>query len=587
MANAVAPEMTETSAPLTVRWRVWPGVVIIALFWASYFILNRLDLPMFFHFLIQSGICALSCLLFLIWWLTNRSVARRDRFFALGALIAAIVFAELAADRSLGALLFIYAVPLSFSAWALWILIARGYPAELRRVGLIIALFVVWGFFDLLRAEGLDGAGNGDVYWRWTPTAEDLYLAELAGGGGKAGPIAAPAALQPGDWPQFRGPAQNGKAVGEQILADWETTAPKELWHKRVGWGWSSVAVVGERLFTQEQRGDQEAVVCLEAATGGEAWAHLEPARFSDEQSGTGPRATPTFADGRLYALGGAGTLLCLDAVSGTPIWKRDLRADAGAPLPLWGFSSSPLVVDGLVIVYAGGEGTKSLLAYRADTGDVAWTAEAGKMSYSSAQLAVLHGVKQVLFLGDRGLTSYDPATGAVLWEFKSPGRLARSLQPQVVGSSRILIGTGMEDDTAMLEVTRDASAWKVEQRWKSGGMRSSFNDFVVDNGAIFGFDKAIFCCLDLETGKQLWKDGRYGYGQVVLLADQHALLVVTDTGAVVLLAADPAGNRELGKKIQAVTGKTWNHPVVAHGRLYVRSCEGMACYELPAAAKP
>jgi hypothetical protein len=144
-----------------------------------------------------------------------------------------------------------------------------------------------------------------------------------------------------------------------------------------------------------------------------------------------------------------------------------------------------------------------------------------------------------------------------------------------------------MEDDTAMLEVTRDGSAWKVEQRWKSGGMRSSFNDFVVDNGAIYGFDKAIFCCLDLETGKQLWKDGRYGYGQVVLLADQHALLVVTDTGAVVLLAADPAGNRELGKKIQAVNGKTWNHPVVAHGRLYVRSCEGMACYQLPAAGKP
>jgi outer membrane protein assembly factor BamB len=213
----------------------------------------------------------------------------------------------------------------------------------------------------------------------------------------------------------------------------------------------------------------------------------------------------------------------------------------------------------------------------------VAWTAEAGKMSYSSAQLAVLHGVKQVLFLGDRGLTSYDPATGAPIWEYRSPGRLARSLQPQVVGQSRILIGTGMEDDTALLEVVRDGSAWRVEQRWKSPGMRSSFNDFVVDNGAMYGFDKAIFCCIDLETGKQLWKDGRYGFGQVVLLADQHALLAVTDEGAVVLLAADPAGNRELGKKIQAVKkGKTWNHPVVAHGRLYVRNAEEMACYELP-----
>jgi outer membrane protein assembly factor BamB len=587
MADAVAPVMTESSALPALRWRVWPGVVMISLFWVSYFILNRLDLPMFFHFLIQSGVCLLSCLIFLIWWLTNRSVARRDRFVGFGALIAAIVFAKLAADRSLGAMLFIYAVPLSFSAWALWLVIARSCPAQVRRVGLVAVLFGAWGFFDLLRAEGLDGAGDGDVYWRWTPSEEELYLAELAHGGGKAGPIAAPANLQPGDWPQFRGPAQDSKAVGEQIVADWETAAPKELWRRRIGPGWSSVAVVGDRLFTQEQRGDQEAVVCLEAATGREAWAHLEPARFWDEQSGTGPRATPTFANGRLYALGGAGALLCLDAASGTVIWKRDLRADAEAPLPLWGFSSSPLVVDGLVIVYAGGEGAKNLLAYRTDSGDVAWTAEAGKMSYSSAQLAVLHGVKQVLFLGDRGLTSFDPATGAVLWEFKSPGRLARSLQPQVVGTSRILIGTGMEDDTALLEVARDGSAWNVEQRWKSGGMRSSFNDFVVDNGAIYGFDKAIFCCIDLETGKQLWKDGRYGFGQVVLLADQHALLVATDMGAVVLLAADPAGNRELGKKIQAVKGKTWNHPVVAHGRLYVRNGEGMACYQLPTAGKP
>jgi hypothetical protein len=141
MVNAVAPEMTETSAPRATRWRVWPGVVLIALFWTSYFVLNRLDLQMFVRFLVQAGVCALACLLFLIWWATNRSVPRRDRMVGFGALIAAIAFAKLAAHPSLGALLFIYAVPLSFSAWALWIMIARGCPAQLRRVGLVVALF--------------------------------------------------------------------------------------------------------------------------------------------------------------------------------------------------------------------------------------------------------------------------------------------------------------------------------------------------------------------------------------------------------------------------------------------------------------
>jgi outer membrane protein assembly factor BamB len=131
-----------------------------------------------------------------------------------------------------------------------------------------------------------------------------------------------------------------------------------------------------------------------------------------------------------------------------------------------------------------------------------------------------------------------------------------------------------------LLEVKRDGGAWSVTQRWASQRLKPSFNDFVVHDGFIYGFDNNVFCCLDLQTGKRRWKEGRYDHGQVLLLAEPGLLLVVSERGEAVLLAARPDRHEELGR-FQAVEGKTWNHPVLAHGRLYVRNATEIACYEL------
>src|SRR5207249_3504980 len=137
------------------------------------------------------------------------------------------------------------------------------------------------------------------------------------------------------------------------------------------------------RVYTQEQRGELEAVVCRDAVSGGEIWGHLDGPRFTEAMAGAGPRATPTFAGGRIYAMTARGLLLCLDASSGEKVWQRDVAAESGAPLPIWGFCASPLVNRGHVIVFAGGE-TKGVLAYDAQSGAPAWTSPAGKVSYSS-----------------------------------------------------------------------------------------------------------------------------------------------------------------------------------------------------------
>lgn len=134
----------------------------------------------------------------------------------------------------------------------------------------------------------------------------------------------------------------------------------------------------------------------------------------------------------------------------------------------------------------------------------------------------------------------------------------------------------------ALIQVGRDGSGWKADPVWETVKMKPEFTDFVVHQGHIYGFDLATLCCIDATSGDRCWRDGRYGRGQVVLLADQGLLLVVSEYGKVILLTANPERQEELGR-FQAIRGKTWNHPVIAHGRLYVRNAEEMACYELAA----
>jgi outer membrane protein assembly factor BamB len=341
------------------------------------------------------------------------------------------------------------------------------------------------------------------------------------------------------------------------------------------------VIVIGDRLFTQEQRGEQETVVCYEASTGKEVWVHGDRARFTETVSGAGPRATPTFADGRVFTQGATGIVNCLDATTGQRLWTHDVTAEAPAKPPMWGYASSPLVADDKVIVFAGGEGDRNLLAYRTDTGDPVWAAPASHDSYSSPELVSLGGQRQCLLLGDHGLTAVDPATGKVFWQYGwVQAGAPRTLQAHVLGPSRVVAGTLSSPGVALVDVTHDGNQWRVVEVWSTTGMRPEFPDFVVHDGHAYGFDGAIFCCLDLVSGKRRWKEGRFGRGQVMLLSEQSVLLVISEKGEAILVAADPERHRELGR-FRALAGKTWNHPVVLGGRLYLRNDEEMACYEL------
>jgi outer membrane protein assembly factor BamB len=519
-------------------------------------------------------------------------------------------------DGMMGLMFFIYAIPTLSLAFVGWAVLGRHLADGPRRVAMVASILLGCGVWALVRTNGIVGGANSDLAWRWTPTAEERLLARAgdspidstpggslgsARGGGPEAVPSAPAAEAPIEkplappatdkaashpartatekaaaWPGFRGRDRNNIIRGVRIETDWSKSPPVALWRRPIGPGWSSFAVDGNLLYTQEQRGDDEIVACYDVTTGKPVWMHRDATRFWESNGGAGPRATPTLSNGRVYTFGATGILNALDARNGSVVWSRNATADTGKKVPGWGFASSPLVVDDVVVVHAG-----LLVAYDRATGVRRWIGPDHGGGYSSPQLFTIDGVAQILLMSGAGATSVSPADGTQLWEDAFPG--TPIVQPASIGGGDILISTTGAtggEGTRRLAVAHGPGGWRVEQRWSSNGLKPYFNDFVVHKGHAFGFDGSILACIDLEDGKRKWKGGRYGNGQLVLLSDQDLLLVLSEEGELALVSATTDKFTEIAR-FPALESKTWNHPVLVGDTLLVRNGEEMAAFRL------
>jgi outer membrane protein assembly factor BamB len=587
LISAAAPAVLgekQRDAHLTRPRHLWPPVVMLALFWAFYFANDQLDMSMFARFMSRLGAHALLLAGFFAWWLSRRQLSWGERLQAVLVCAVGTIIVLTVADPSVnGWTMFLGALAPMVTAWTAALFFTRNSSSAIRRAAVGLSILLVLGAFTLLRWDGIDGAQHGEYSWRWQPTSEALFLAAHKATAPEAPAELAAWTLQPEDVPGFRGANRDAILDGTRLELDWNSHAPQQAWRQRLGPAWSSLIVVDGHVVTQEQRDEEEVVACYDATSGKEIWVHADPVRFFEGLSGAGPRGTPTFADGRIYALGGKGHLDCLDAATGKLVWSHDLVEEAAAVVPMWGFAVSPLVTGGKVIVFAPGSAEKpsaGLVAFDATSGDELWRAAGGGDTYSSPQLVELAGVPQVLMHDNNGLRAYSPDDGKLLWEVKGTGSMSMPmLQPQAVGPGELLVL--LEPGLTLLDVDHADGQWSTKERWISNRIKPGFNDVVTHRGKIYGLDDGILCALDLDTGERLWKKGRYGHGQLILLADQDALLVQGARGEV--LAVDVSGEEpaELGK-FDAIEGKTWNHPALVGNRLYVRNGEEIACYELP-----
>ncbi len=572
--------------------RVWPVVVAATLYWAFYFLSKQFGLDLGTLFFSRLGACAAGILFAVIWWWTSFRIPLRDRAIGAAVFVVSVVAAAYLSDKSIGGFgMFLYGLPVAFTAGAIALLLARQASDSLRRTLVLLATGGACFAFTLIRMDGVQGNADANFSWRWSLTAEERYLAQREPAEENRDPVIyfEPLAAQAGDWTEFRGPNRAGAVTAGEIQGNWNESPPPLVWKIPVGPAWSSLIIVQGLLFTQEQRGEKEAVVCYEAETGREVWSHEAKARYWDAVSGAGPRATPTFADGKLYTFGSTGELCCLDAASGSLLWQRETLTSEKLQ-QIWGFASSPLVTDGVVIVYGGGTQSPgeqrkrdTLVAFDAATGEPRWQADGGQVNFTSAEMATVGGKSVMLFAGELGVQAFDPTSGQSLWKWgtQRPNE-SHSLQPHVVRSEKLgeriymVTSLGLEEG----KVLPGNGLPEIQTGWLSKHLRPDFNDFVVQNGYAYGFDGEIFACVNLSDGKRTWKKGRYGHGQVILLEDLHQLLILSESGEATLLAANPKKHEELGK-FPAIRGKTWNHPVIAHGRLYLRNAEEMACYDL------
>lgn len=390
----------------------------------------------------------------------------------------------------------------------------------------------------------------------------------------------------PASWPGYRGELRDG-VYREPIRLVWEGLTP--IWKKPIGGGRASFAVADGRAFTIEQRKGDEVVAAYDVQTGREIWNNAWRERFNSKLmglwgGGEGPRSTPTWHDGLVYALGARGELRCLDAATGKVIWRTNILTDAGAGNLTWGMAGSPLVTGDAVIVQPGGSKGRSVAAYDRRTGKKLWSALDDKTAYASPMLVTIGGVTHLALVNSERLVGLSLDRREVLWEFPwSTGHDASATQPIVIGDNRVFYSSGYGTGAVVLELTKAGDTFTVRQVWRNIRMKNRQSTSVLHDGFIYGLDEGILACVDAATGDLKWKGGRYGHGQV-LLAGRH-LVLTTEDGELVLVAASPEKHQELAR-VPALDGETWNVPAFAGGILLVRNTKEMAAFDLRADAK-
>ena len=379
-------------------------------------------------------------------------------------------------------------------------------------------------------------------------------------------------------WTNFRGPKRDGKYEETSISTNWPANGLPVLWKQPVGIGHASFVIADGKAYTIEQRRSQEVVAAYDMNNGRELWTQKWNAEYTDS-TGDGPRATPTWDAGRLYALGATGELRCLDANSGSVIWGKNILTDNQAKNLPWAMAASPLIVDDKVIVLPGGTSGKSVVAYNKNTGAPVWKVLNDTQAYVSPMLVELAGRRQVVVVSASRVVGLAPENGALLWEYSwDTDNGINVSQPIMVDRNRFFISSGYGKGAALVEVKGSGNSFTASTVWENTNMKNKFNSSVLYNGYIYGLDEGILVCLDVNTGERKWKDGRYGYGQIIL-AGSH-LIVTSDKGDVALVNATPTQYTEVAR-FTAVQGQTWNYPAIDGGKLLVRNSNEMAAYDI------
>ena len=384
------------------------------------------------------------------------------------------------------------------------------------------------------------------------------------------------------DWPQWLGPRRDGVSKEAGWRAAFDANGPPRLWETNVGLGYSSVAVVGGRLYTLGNRSETDTLYCFNAETGALIWKYpyacsaTAPRKIIKLYPGT--RSTPTVAGGRVYSFSRDGRLFCLDAVGGTLCWSLDVRdKPIAAAIPSWGFACSPLVLDKWVVLDAG-----PILAVDKASGKLAWKSKAYPAAYSSPVALSLAGRGCIATLNGSGLTVVDAADGNQLCLYPfSFGWIENCVTPLLAGQ-RCFISAGQRPGSALLKLSADGAS----EVWRGSGMLNVSTNSVLWAGCLYGFHGSALGakslrCVDFETGEKKWNTRLIRNG-ALMIADGK-LIALGEKGELVIAPAEPGGLKPL-TRVKVLGPTCWAVPVLANGRIYCRNSAGdLVCLDVRA----
>ncbi len=393
---------------------------------------------------------------------------------------------------------------------------------------------------------------------------------------GFASPLAVAA-----DWPQWRGPARDGISAESGLLEEWSPGGPPLLWKTNgLGEGYSSLAVSGGRVFTQGQKQRRQFVIALDEETGAILWETPLGNSYRHGR-GNGPRGTPTVNQGNVYALGGEGSLICVEAATGKRLWYSNLLKRFGGRNTSWGISESPLVDGNRVIVNAGGSGA-SVVALDKKNGNLIWKSQSDEAGYSSAVAAQAGGVHQYVVLTGEAAVGLRADSGRLLWRYERVSNRTANVATPIVRGDHVFVSSDYGTGGALLELTEDRGDLEVREVYFNRDMRNHYSSSVLVGDYLYGYSSRILTSMNFKTGEVAWRDRSVGKGQIIY-ADGH-LYLLSEDGDVGLVEATPDGYREKSRySIGRGDYPTWALPAIANGKLFLRDQDRLYCYNIRA----
>ncbi|MEM9290612.1 MAG: PQQ-binding-like beta-propeller repeat protein [Acidobacteriota bacterium] len=383
------------------------------------------------------------------------------------------------------------------------------------------------------------------------------------------------------DWPRWSGPDRNLTSLGNGVF-EAEDFGLERLWQRDLGSGYSGVVAAGDLLLTGFSDGVSDFLVCLEASSGDERWRY----RIGDTYKGhtgsdDGPIATPTIAGDQVFNIGPWGRLAALRLESGEEIWSHDLLEVTKSREPEYGFTSTPLVVDDLVVMQTGGPDGRAITAFDRSSGEVRWSTGDDPISYQSPQLLEIGGRRHLMAVTDEHFLGLDPKTGTELWR-QSHGSISDHpfAHPVAVGENGVLLTYWPE--TALFRILEEEGSFRAEEAWRRNTLQSSYATPIPYQGTLYGFSGRFLTAVDAETGKSLWKS-REPKGISLVLVDGH-LVILTLDGELVVAEATPEGYVEKAR-VQALEEGNHTRPSFASGRFFVRNLAQIAAVQVGGAA--